>query len=84
MHLYNDYPTYGTKRDHVGCSSINTGFYTAMKEAGTIQWTTVGHDHNNDYYGNYNGITLCYGRKSGYGSYGPKYMQRGARVFEFT
>jgi len=44
----------------------------------------VGHDHNSDYYGNYNGIMLSYGRKSGYGSYGPKFLLRGARVFEIS
>ena len=44
-----------------------------------------GHDHNNDFWGDYNGIKLFYGRKTGYGGYGPPwYMQRGARVIEFS
>jgi hypothetical protein len=43
-----------------------------------------GHDHNNDYYGDYEGITLSYGRKTGVGCYGPKNMLRGARIFELS
>lgn len=44
-----------------------------------------GHDHDNDFWGDYNGIKLFYGRKTGYGGYGPPwYMQRGARVIEFS
>jgi len=43
-----------------------------------------GHDHNNDFYGVFNNIMLGYGRKTGYGSYGPPDgWYRGARVFLF-
>jgi len=49
-----------------------------------VEWVVAGHDHNNDYYGNYDGINLAYGRKTGYGCYGPDKMMRGARVFEVT
>ena len=49
-----------------------------------VEWVVCGHDHNNDYFGKFNGINLAYGRKSGYGAYGPDNMQRGARVFEVT
>lgn len=50
-----------------------------------VDWVTVGHDHNNDFFGNYNGVNLAHGRKGGYGSNGPAApMQRGARVFEVT
>lgn len=41
-----------------------------------------GHNHNNDFIGKYLGISLAYGRKTGYGGYGPKGLQRGARVIE--
>jgi len=44
----------------------------------------MGHDHNNDYYGDYYGISMSYGRKSGFGCYGPKGLKKGARVFELT
>ena len=36
MQLHNEHETYGTKGDNSGCSSVNTGFFAAMKEAGTI------------------------------------------------
>ena len=50
-----------------------------------IKAVFVGHDHNNDFCGDYYGVSLCYGRKTGYGSYGPPDgMQRGARILEFS
>ena len=48
--------------------------------------TFSGHDHDNDFSGFYNKeekeIELVYGRKSGFGSYGPKNMEVGATVIE--
>ena len=41
-------------------------------------------DHSTDYWGTYGGIGLSYGRKTGYGSYGPKFEKRGARMFDLT
>jgi hypothetical protein len=69
--LYNNYGFYGRKNDHFGCSSVNTGLFGAMIEQPTVEWTSCGHDHNNDYWGRFQGINLAYGRKSGYGGYGP-------------
>lgn len=57
--------------DGVCCSSVNTGLYAAMKELGDIKGVYCGHDHSNDYIGDYHGITLGFGRKTGYGCYGP-------------
>ena len=42
--------------------------------------TFVGHDHVNDYFGDLHGIRLCYGRASGYNTYGRDRFLRGARV----
>ena len=56
--------------------------FKAIKEQKTIEWISVGHDHNNDYHGIYDGINLAYGRKTGFGCYGPKNLKHGARVFE--
>jgi len=42
---------------------------------------SAGGDHSSDFWGNYAGINLAYGRKTGFASYGPKFVQRGARVF---
>ncbi len=44
----------------------------------------AGHDHSSDYWGNYGGLNLSMGRKSGYGSFGPKFKNVGARVFDLT
>lgn len=67
----------------VCCSSVNTGLYAAMKEMGDIKGVYCGHDHNNDYIGDYHGIMLGFGRKTGYGCYGPPWgWQHGARVLE--
>jgi hypothetical protein len=52
---------------------------------GNVKATFCGHDHCNDYWGDYYGISLYYGRKTGYGSYGPfPGDQRGARILEFS
>jgi len=69
----------------VCCSSVNTGLYAAMKEMGDVKGVYCGHDHSNDYIGDYHGISLGFGRKTGYGCYGPPWgWQHGARVLEIT
>jgi len=69
----------GSKHEKVCSASINSGMYTSMLECGDIMGMFVGHDHVNDYIGNYNGIAMAYGRFSGtkniYGDLTP-----GARV----
>lgn len=77
---YEDY--YGTKGEKVCCGAQNTGLFEAIKEQRTLEWVSCGHDHDNDYYGQYQGIYLAFGRKMGYGAYGPKGMLRGGRIFE--
>lgn len=72
---------YGIKRDGIGCPRINSGFFHAMLEAGHTRGLFVGHDHANDFYGKLYGITLGYGRASGYGGYGSKDHLKGARIF---
>jgi hypothetical protein len=85
LDMYNTKIIYGQRYEVVCCSSVNTGLYSAFKEMNNVQAVFCGHDHNNDYWGDYNGIGLYFGRKTGFGGYGPPwYMQRGARVLEFT
>lgn len=85
INLYNDYDFFGHAEEPICCQAGNTGLFSAMIEQPTVQWVTCGHDHNNDYFGLYNGITMGYGRKTGYGCYGPTFpMTQGARVFEIT
>jgi hypothetical protein len=83
MDMWNFHEVRGRLEDvGVCCPSLNTGLYSAAKEAGNIVSMAFGHDHSNDFLGDYHGITLAYGRKSGVGCYGPPpNMQRGARVW---
>lgn len=74
---------YGTKRDGIGCSRINSGFFSAMLEAGHTKAVFVGHDHVNDYWGRLHGVALGYGRCTGFGTYGAQDYPRGCRVFLF-
>ena len=81
--LYNEGYFYGTRDEAVCCPRVNTNAFQAFKE-GNIQATFVGHDHNNDFGGWYDGIELVYGRKTGYGGYGPSVGPQGGRVIELT
>lgn len=72
---------YGMKREGICSPKINSGFFAAMKEVGHTKGVFVGHDHINDFYGQMYGITLGYGRATGYNTYGHEDFLRGARVF---
>eukprot|EP01135_Chromosphaera_perkinsii_P012021 Nk52_evm29s2568 gene=Nk52_evmTU29s2568 len=87
MYLYNDGETHGHMEESlgIGCSAVDTGLFQLAKANGDIEFMSVGHDHNSDFQGDYEGIKLMHGRKTGYGSYGPPTSwgpnARGARVF---
>lgn len=68
----------GNKLEQVCCPVLNSGMFAAMIECADVMGTFVGHDHDNDYIAHLNGIRLCYGRASGYNTYGS--LQKGARV----
>eukprot|EP00002_Diphylleia_rotans_P007841 TRINITY_DN17518_c0_g1_i1.p1 TRINITY_DN17518_c0_g1~~TRINITY_DN17518_c0_g1_i1.p1 ORF type:complete len:348 (+),score=81.31 TRINITY_DN17518_c0_g1_i1:46-1089(+) len=72
----------GNKYEGVYAANINSGFYAAALDQGDVKAMFVGHDHVNDYCGNFYGIKLCYGRATGYTTYGMKGFPRGARVIE--
>ncbi len=61
---------------------INTGMFAAMLESGDVVGTFVGHDHDNDYIGNYMGIALAYGRFSGGNTVYNNLGKNGCRVIE--
>lgn len=71
---------YGSKNERVCCPRINTGLFSAMVERGDVMGTFAGHDHLNDYWGARHGIRLCYGRATGYNTYGKDGFARGARI----
>ena len=78
--VWNEHPCQGIKQENVCCPRINTGFFAAMHLAGDLIGTFVGHDHVNDYQGDLYGIRLCYGRGSGFNTYGREGFLHGARV----
>ena len=41
----------GTRMEKACAPLLNTGMFAAMKEAGDVMGTFVGHDHDNDYVG---------------------------------
>jgi hypothetical protein len=73
----------GLKNEAECPGAINAGMFLAMKECGDVMATFVGHDHDNDYIGNYCGIFLAYGRFSG-SSTTYTHLTHGARVIELT
>ncbi|MCY9662608.1 metallophosphoesterase family protein [Paenibacillus chondroitinus] len=71
---------YGSKHEPVCCAPVNSGLFSAMVERGDVIGTFCGHDHINDYRGKLHGIELCYGRATGYNTYGKEGFPRGARM----
>lgn len=71
---------HGVRLEPVCCPQINTGLFAAFHEMGDVNGVFVGHDHVNDFAGNLHGIRLCYGRASGYNTYGWEGFARGARL----
>eukprot|EP00930_Biecheleria_cincta_P042896 TRINITY_DN29513_c0_g1_i1.p1 TRINITY_DN29513_c0_g1~~TRINITY_DN29513_c0_g1_i1.p1 ORF type:complete len:484 (-),score=53.38 TRINITY_DN29513_c0_g1_i1:302-1603(-) len=75
----------GTLGESICCFSANTGLFDAIKEAGNIWGVFHGHDHNNDFIARYEGITIGFGRKSGYGGYGGVLADHpGSRIIDVT
>lgn len=73
---------FGEKREGICCPRINSGFFAAMLEVGHTKGVFVGHDHINDYMGKLYGITLAYGRATGYNTYGQDGFLKGARIIQ--
>ncbi|MCZ8516867.1 metallophosphoesterase family protein [Paenibacillus filicis] len=70
----------GHQFEEICCAQVNGGLFAALLETGDVMGTFAGHDHVNDYWGELHGIRLCYGRATGYNTYGREGFQRGARV----
>ncbi|GMH85725.1 hypothetical protein TL16_g10323 [Triparma laevis f. inornata] len=77
----------GLHNEGVCHGALNSGLFATMVERGEIKAATVGHDHCNDFCGNYHGIDLCYGGGTGYDGYGcagtPNWARR-SRVIELS
>lgn len=66
-----------------GIPDKNAGQFDALKEKGDVFALYVGHDHNNSFYKNYEGIDLGYCQSTSFHTYGP-YDKRGVRMFVFN
>jgi hypothetical protein len=75
----------GEKNEGVAPGSFNSGLFGTVMDRGDILGIFAGHDHVNDYVGDYFGVRLGYSANVGFGTYGlegddPDRL-RGARVF---
>lgn len=62
------------------CPEINNGEFDAFREKGDVFGVFVGHDHNNSFVRNVDGIDLGYTQGCGFSTYGPG-KNRGVRCF---
>jgi len=74
----------GDYQESVCSANVNSGFHTAFLETGDVKATFVGHDHVNDYCGDYLGINLCYGGGVGYSTYGKAGWPRRSRIIQIN
>lgn len=74
----------GSKDEKECNGKLNTGMFAAMRQAGDVMGTFVGHDHDNDYIGEYYNIYLAYGRFSGGNTVYNNLGNNGCRVIELT
>lgn len=78
--MWDNSPCYGSRDENVCAPVLNSGLFASLAEMGDVMGTFVGHDHVNDYWGEWHGIRLCYGRQTGYNTYGWEDQPRGARI----
>ncbi len=75
----------GEKNEDVAAGAFNGGLFGAVMDRGDVVGIFVGHDHVNDFVGDYFGVRLGYSANTGYGTYGLQGEEvdrlRGARVF---
>ena len=78
----------GEKNEEECPGAFNSGLFTALLDRKDVNGVFVGHDHVNDYVGNYYGIYLGYSASTGFSAYGldgaEKNRLRGARVFTIS
>ncbi|MBR4102703.1 MAG: metallophosphoesterase family protein [Thermoguttaceae bacterium] len=72
----------GIRGENPASPRVNSGLVAAAIQRGDLEALFVGHEHNNDYIGEYKGVVLAYGRKTGVETYGD--LPRGGRVIDFA
>ena len=74
----------GEKNEDVAAGVFNSGLFGAVKDREDVVGIFVGHDHVNDFVGDYFGVRLGYSANVGFGTYGlegeARDRMRGARV----
>ena len=70
----------GCARETVACSELNSGLFMACLERGDVKAIVFGHDHINDFCGQYCGVTLAYDAGMTYDGYQDDDL-RGGRMF---
>lgn len=78
----------GEKNEDVAAGVFNSGLFGAIMDRGDVMGVFAGHDHVNDYVGDYFGVRLGYSANVGFGTYGlagdePDRL-RGARVLKVS
>ena len=71
----------GTAGEQICCSELNSGLFTAALDRGDIGMFVAGHDHVNDFIGEYCGMKLAYDGSIGFQLY-HDYNVMGARIVE--
>lgn len=75
----------GERNERVCSGPFNSGLFAILLDRGDVRGVFVGHDHINDFIGNYYGIYLGYAASAGFATYGlsgdEKHRMRGARIF---
>ena len=81
-----NYGITGERNEREYPAAVNSGLFLATFERQDVRGIFVGHEHINDYYGNFHGIYLGYSANIGYATYGLGGDQndrlRGGRIFE--
>lgn len=62
---------------------VNSGEFDALKEKGEVKGIYFGHDHNNSFHGDIDGIDVGYTQGAGFNVYGPG-LDRGVRVIDLN
>lgn len=68
----------GHSLEGVSSPKYNSGLFKELVKTSDVMGIFVGHDHNNDFIGEYEGIALAYGRMTGFDCYGE--LPKGSRV----
>lgn len=81
--LYESGKAIGVKGESVCYDNDQGESFKHFSRSGRVVGVFCGHDHVNNYHGDFEGIDLVYGRVSGWGGYGPLIWKRGGRLITF-